>query len=69
MYTDIEWLIFGTVRQFSAQFSALWDFFEKKIFELIFLAGPPARIIITPADILLRVRILIWLKLCKKIVW
>ena len=44
MYKDMEWLIFGTVRQFSA----LWDFFEKKID--FFLAAPPARKIITPAD-------------------
>ena len=43
MYKDMEWLIFGTVRQFSV----LWDFFEKI---QKFLAGPPTRIIITPAD-------------------
>ena len=38
--------IFGTV-----------SFFSKKVQK--FMAGPPARIIITPADILLRVRIII----------
>ena len=37
MYKDMEWFIFGTVR-----------FFRKKIQK--FLAAPPARIIITPAD-------------------
>ena len=45
MYKDMERLFFGTVRHFSA----LWDFFEEKI--QLFLAGPPERIIITPADI------------------
>ena len=43
MYKDMEWLNFGTVRQFSA----LRDFFEKI---KNFLAGPPARNIITPVD-------------------
>ena len=42
MYKDVEWLIFGTVRQFSA----LWDFFEEI---QKFLSGPHARRIITPA--------------------
>ena len=44
MYKDMEWLFFGTVRQFST----LRDFFEKKFFEqILFHAGPPARIFIT----------------------
>ena len=34
MYKDMEWLFFGTVRQFSA----LWDFFEKNF--LNFFQGP-----------------------------
>ena len=38
MYKDIEWGIFGTVRQFSA----LWDFFEKKFLNI--LQGPRADI-------------------------
>ena len=49
MYKDMEWLIFGTVRHFSAQFLALWAFFGKT--SKIFGCLPPARIFITPADI------------------
>ena len=48
MYKDTEWLIFGTVRHFSAQFLALWDFFEKVSKD--HGCPPPARLIITPTD-------------------
>ena len=61
MYKDMEWLTFGTVRQFSA----LWDFFEKN---QKLLAAPPARIIITPADNEYACAYLYDLMLCKKIV-
>ena len=54
MFKDMEWLIFGAVWKFSV----LWDFFE--IFFKFFFAGPPARIIITPVEDLLRVQIMIW---------